>query len=252
MTARPDPSAHPAHDQLLVARAAAGDLAEHERVDAQALLDACAACRSLYLDLRSLSASLATDLPVPRRPRDFRLTDADAARLRGSPIDRLVRWLSGPSLGILQPLASAALAIGLALVVINSLPLMGAASGPAPLGVATEGAYTGTGAPPESTSQDGGGPASPGTTPDRLSSPAASPAVGAAAPSQVPSDASGGVVGVAGEESAPPAVGKEQAAPQRQTSPAGPPLGLMAGLGLIVAAALLLTLRAVARGRARR
>ena len=53
------------------------------------------------------------DLVAPSRPRDFRLTTEDAERLRGSAVTRLLHRLGGPGLKVLQPLAGAAMAIGI-------------------------------------------------------------------------------------------------------------------------------------------
>lgn len=80
--------AHDAHDRELVARAAAGDLAVPEAAAARDLLASCEACAALEADLRAIAAatreigaavSRATFRPAPR---DFRLAEADAARLR--------------------------------------------------------------------------------------------------------------------------------------------------------------------------
>jgi hypothetical protein len=80
--------AHERHDRELVARAAAGDLAASEAIAARDLLAACAACASLASDLRAI-ATATRGLPsasvlaatITRAPRDFRLTQMDAARL---------------------------------------------------------------------------------------------------------------------------------------------------------------------------
>jgi hypothetical protein len=115
------PSEHARHDQLLMARLAGDDHDPSERSTAEALRSACAECRQLHDDLRTLMQATA-DLPIPRRHRDFRLSPEQAARLRGSWRDRVMERLAAPSLGVLQPLAGAAMAIGLTLLVVNSLP----------------------------------------------------------------------------------------------------------------------------------
>lgn len=116
------PIEHAHHDELLVARLAAGDLETAEAAAAERQLAACAACRELQADLRAIARSLAADLPRPRRRRDFRLSADEAQRLRGSTIRRLLAPLAAPDLRFLQPLAAAAVAIGLALVVVDALP----------------------------------------------------------------------------------------------------------------------------------
>jgi hypothetical protein len=122
------PSEHSGHDQVLMARLAGDDLDPSERSAAEALRSACAECQQLHDDLRTLMRATA-DLPAPRRHRDFRLSPEQAARLRGSWLDRVMERLAAPSLGLLQPLAGAAMAIGLTLLVVNSLPFGFAASG---------------------------------------------------------------------------------------------------------------------------
>lgn len=122
------PSEHLRHDQVLMARLAGDDLEPSERSTAEALRSACPECRQLHDDLRTLMRAT-TDLPAPRRHRDFRLSPEQAARLRGSWLDRVMERLAAPSLGLLQPLAGAAMAIGLTLLVVNSLPFnLGSAS----------------------------------------------------------------------------------------------------------------------------
>jgi hypothetical protein len=126
------PDAHRLHDRLLIARAVGEDLDPLDRAAADALLEACTGCRVLAAELRALRFS-ASELPAARRPRDFRLTQAQADRLRGGALQRFLAPLGGPAFGFLQPLAGAAIAIGLGLLVVTSIPLgLGgsAASGP--------------------------------------------------------------------------------------------------------------------------
>jgi hypothetical protein len=118
------PDSHRLHDRLLVARAVGDDLDRLDRAAADALLEACADCRVLAAELRTLR-STAASLPAARRPRDFRLTEAQAERLRGGTLRRLLAPLGGPVFGFLQPLAGAVIAIGLGLLVVTSLPTLG-------------------------------------------------------------------------------------------------------------------------------
>jgi hypothetical protein len=124
------PSEHSRHDQVLMARLAGDDLDPSERSTAEALRSACAECRQLHDDLRILIQAT-TALPVPRRHRDFRLSEEQAARLRGSWLDRVMERLAAPSLGVLQPLAGAAMALGLTLLVLNALPFSQGSAGSA-------------------------------------------------------------------------------------------------------------------------
>ncbi len=120
---RPDPrpsSDHAGHDRWLVVRAATdpAGLTSAETSEARALLAACSECAALSADLGVISHATATSV-VPARPRDFRLTPEQAAAARGGVLDRLRRWLGSPGTFAVRPLAGAALAIGLLLVVVT-------------------------------------------------------------------------------------------------------------------------------------
>lgn len=120
---------HAGHDHQLIVAYACGDLGADEARDAGQLVEQCRRCAALDREIR-LMPSLARQLAVPSRPRDFRLSAADAERLRGSALRRLLRRLGGPGLASLQPLAGAALAIGLLLVVTTAaLPVFFAGAG---------------------------------------------------------------------------------------------------------------------------
>jgi hypothetical protein len=110
---------HAGHDRQLIVAYACGDLGADEARDAGQLVEQCRRCAALGREIR-LVPSLARHVAVPSRPRDFRLSAADAERLRGSAVRRLLRRLGGPGLTPLQPLAGAALAIGLLLVVTTA------------------------------------------------------------------------------------------------------------------------------------
>ena len=92
----------------------------------------CGDCRSLFADLRAVSAVAASDLPRPVRPRDFRITPEQARHSRGSIFTRFLERLAAPGLGILQPVGGLAAALGLALIVLNG-PLLGGMSAGAAL-----------------------------------------------------------------------------------------------------------------------
>ena len=88
-------TAHDTHDLELVAAHAAGD-AEGPALDqAAALVAACTECAALHHDLRSIAAAM-PQLPVPARPRDFRLTPEQAASLRPGGLRGLLAAFSGP------------------------------------------------------------------------------------------------------------------------------------------------------------
>lgn len=125
---------HNKHDRLLVARFAAGDAYPSEKPLAERQVAACSECAALAADIRLLTRHTA-QMPAPRRPRDFRITADQAERLRGSWLERAMRRFASPGWGVMQPVAGAAMALGLALAVVGTLPTMGGlASAPADQG----------------------------------------------------------------------------------------------------------------------
>jgi hypothetical protein len=129
--ARPD-APHRVHDLLLVTAFAAGDVAPAERAQAQALVDACADCAALVADLRAIERATAT-LPAERRPRDFRLTPADAERLRPHSLRGRFRVLARPRLERAYPVATGLTALGITGLLVAGLSFSpgGSASTPA-------------------------------------------------------------------------------------------------------------------------
>lgn len=119
-----DPAAEAeAHASRIVALDA-GDLAGPEQRRAEALLAACAGCAALRDDLAAIRGAM-TSLPVPARRRDFRLTEADAARLRPSGWRRLAGWLAAPG-STVRPLATGLATLGVAgLLLTAGLPGVG-------------------------------------------------------------------------------------------------------------------------------
>ena len=71
---------HGQHDPFVIAAMLDPDVAPADRQAAGAMIASCPDCAALHADLLALSTATA-DLPTPARPRDFRLTAADAARL---------------------------------------------------------------------------------------------------------------------------------------------------------------------------
>ncbi len=184
----PAPSA--AEHELLIAGLDADDLREPDRTRAATLAQTCDGCAQLLADLAALRAATRA-LPARPRTRDFRLTPADAERLRPTAARRLLGWLAGPR-STVRPLAGSLAALGLAGLLVASVPgMLGrTASAPAPVTV-TQGASDRGAAGAPST----GGSAAEGSgafnSNDGAASPAASPAalgpVGAPSPTAVPS-----------------------------------------------------------------
>lgn len=128
---RTAPAAHSRHDELLIARLYGGDVGERERARAQAQMADCEECAALFADLRAIAGATAA-MPVPPRPRDFRLSQEDAARLSRK---RRV-WPAVFGAGLRRSLGGSLAALGLVgVVLMGTLSLFGGSS-------ATQGALT--------------------------------------------------------------------------------------------------------------
>ena len=118
-----DRTSHARHEPLDIAAFAAGDLGGPDRERVGDLIGSCDACRGLLADLQALAVATRTDPPAfPPRRTDFRLTDDDAVRL-SSPSRRLMAWLAGPRGSITRPLAMGLATLGVAVIVLSSIPL---------------------------------------------------------------------------------------------------------------------------------
>ena len=115
-------SAHRDHDPLLIASHASQDLAPSDAERVERWLKDCSTCADLHADLLTLTGALSTLPKTATAPRDFRLSPAQAARLRGGPWwRRLGRALAAPR-GAGRPLATAFTTLGLVGLLIGSLP----------------------------------------------------------------------------------------------------------------------------------
>jgi hypothetical protein len=134
-----------------VARLAAGDLGPGETAAARELLATCDACAALAADLRAIatatrelgsaavraasatSAASAGSARSPIAPRDFRLTAADAARLRRRGILRRAGVAAAGAAGPLRGAGGALATLGLVgLLVSAGLPALSGGAGSAP------------------------------------------------------------------------------------------------------------------------
>jgi hypothetical protein len=131
------PTSHADHDALLVAALAADDLAGTDRDHATSLIETCAECMTLHDDLVAIArATASVPPPIATRPRDFRLTPEQAARLRPSGWRRALGAFASPRLAFTRPLGIGLTTIGLAGVLVTNIPLgFGSASsaGAAPM-----------------------------------------------------------------------------------------------------------------------
>ncbi len=180
------PHTRPDHDESLIARLAVDDVDPREAGAAQQLVAECPACAELLSDLRAIAAATAA-LPAPSRTRDFRLTEADAARLRPGGWRGLVARFGTPGFAFTKPLATGLATLGIAGLILASLPAsLGGSAASAP-----EGAFSTVGGPVQA--QDAGpgpamGVAPPMAGPEVLSS-------AKAAPSPVPANGGAAVSG---------------------------------------------------------
>jgi hypothetical protein len=177
------PHTNPDHDEDLVARLAADDLPADEREGriARAWVVECPACAELVADLLAIASATAA-LPPPRRTRDFRLTEADAARLRPAGWRGLVGRFGSPTFAFTRPLAAGMATLGIAGLLLATIPSgLGGASTAAPDRVSSPGG-NGLGVQDSSGEYATGAPAAP---------PSAAAAPGVLAPGASAAPASG-------------------------------------------------------------
>lgn len=178
---------HDQHDPFAIAQLAADDLRPTERARAIVLVGSCRECATLLADLRSIASATTAlpSLPAGARPRDFRLSDADAARLRRGSWRRWFGFTRSPRLSFTQPLGVGLATIGLAGLLISGGAFGFAASTSAPAPEAPSGAAV-QAAPSEGSdpgaSGDGGEFTMRTTTDAGSSSDATGPAAGASPP----------------------------------------------------------------------
>jgi hypothetical protein len=205
------PLDHAMHDELVIAGLAADDLDGSAAEAARRLVRSCPACGRLHEDLRALAAATAA-LPAPRRKRDFRLTEADAVRLRPAGWRGLLGALAGPRFAFVQPLGGALAALGLAGLLVATVPSVlqpsGAALSTAGSSVTVPAAAGSAAASPAASA---GGVAEPGQAP-LLTAPSA----GASAEAGGTSGSAGSATNLA------PSFAAGQAAPAPSAAGAGP------------------------------
>jgi hypothetical protein len=121
-----DLGSHARHDRFAIADALGGGAAP-------ATIRVCPACGALHADLVDLQRAL-RDAWVPRRTRDLYLTLADANRLRRTGWRRLIASVGTRRDTITRPLALSLTGLGLAGLVLSTVPAVlpiGSASGAA-------------------------------------------------------------------------------------------------------------------------
>ena len=127
---------HEQHDPILVVSFASGDLsaADRDYATAQTLVGSCAECARLHDDILAI-ASATKALPPPVRTRDFRITNEQAAKLRPAGLRGVLSRLTAPGALFSRQLGVGLATLGVAGLLIGSLPMNlgmgGAASAPA-------------------------------------------------------------------------------------------------------------------------
>src|SRR5215210_4453536 len=112
---------HSEHDPLLVVAFAANDVSGTDRDRAASLVNDCPDCRTLHDDLQAIARATAA-LPAAPRRRDFRLSPADAARLRPAGWRRFAGGLASPRLAFTRQLGVGLTTLGIAGLLFTVLP----------------------------------------------------------------------------------------------------------------------------------
>ena len=145
---------HAAHDPTWMAALASRDpdLSPDDQARAEAALESCAACADLFAELVAVSAAIPV-AAIPARPRDFTLTEADAARLQRRGVRRWLAGIGSVRDGVTFPLAMGLTTLGIAGLLFATVPaalspMGGATAGAAPEVLSTVGAAIPEAAPP--------------------------------------------------------------------------------------------------------
>jgi len=112
---------HARHDPLLVVAATTDAQPSVEPTPGLDWIATCPACAALADDVRTLAVATAAVQPV-RRPRDFFLQPDDAVRLRRRGLRGLVGALTRPAVDLGRPVAAALTALGLAGLLLATVP----------------------------------------------------------------------------------------------------------------------------------
>ncbi|MEO5703511.1 MAG: hypothetical protein ABIZ52_00590 [Candidatus Limnocylindrales bacterium] len=116
---------HPDHDLSLIAAHAAGDLIGSERSRGEALLAACKECADVHRDLITIAAATRALPNLATAPRDYRLSQEQAARLHRGSWLRTILGPFGATRSATRPIAAAFTSVGIAgLLVATILPGM--------------------------------------------------------------------------------------------------------------------------------
>ena len=143
------PSAdHATHDRTLIAAMSTRDpdMTPAETANAEAMLAACTECARLRDDLRALAAALPS-ASTPRRTREFTLTPADAERLRPRGLRRWLGLVGTSRDSITRPLALGFTTLGIAGLLVATVPAVLPMAGSGAAQLSPEGAGAASAAP---------------------------------------------------------------------------------------------------------
>jgi hypothetical protein len=110
-----DQGSHGRHDRFAIAAAVGTEFLPMT-------LGSCQACGALHADLRSLQRAV-REAWTPTRPRDLRLSVADALRLQRRSWRQHVALIGGPRDALTRPLALSFTALGLIGLLLTTIPL---------------------------------------------------------------------------------------------------------------------------------
>ena len=135
-----DTHGHAGHDTLLVATLADHSPAGPERDRATALVESCTLCAGLHEDLVALSAATKA-MPTPPRPHAYTLRPATAAQLRPGGWRRFIAGIGTARDGFSRPLALGLTTLGLAGLLVATVPsILTGSAGAAPAATSAQAA----------------------------------------------------------------------------------------------------------------
>ena len=201
---------HADHDPMLIAALAAGDLFGADRDRATALTQSCADCHALHDDLVAIArATNAVPPPISAAQRDFRLTPADARRLRPAGWRRIGEWIDVARAPFTRPAGITLATLGLVGLLVGNIHLgLGGSAAASPAAAASAGEAAAEAAPSILSSR---------TSPDfAVASPSSAPAASMAdsgTSAGSPADGGFGAIGSAAASAAPASAAAEQPVP---------------------------------------
>jgi hypothetical protein len=241
---------HATHDVVLLAAVADRDPDPATDAVVGRMIAACPECAAIADELRILAAGLADLPPSLAAPRDMRLTESDAARLRrGGLLRRLIRPLGLAGMRGLQPLAGALTVLGIAGLLLANIPLGFGSAGAA---LEQRGSAVSGAAGPESTEFEAVVPTQASGVPEpgsgSVDGASSAPPAGAAssAPAASSGDTSYGLRPTSRPAATTPGYAPTVITSEASAGPSIPPLTLIS-IVLVVVGVMLLALRVVAR-----